>query len=237
MFSGSSLDLINHLARILVLLIALVLHEIAHAVVALWNGDATAKYAGRISLNPVRHFDMLGLFMLLTLRFGYGKPVPINPYNFRNKRLGYFTVAIAGVTVNFLLSFIAVGILLPLFYYTNILTAHNFFSNFLYYFLSFMIYINIYLMVFNLLPIYPLDGFRVVESLTKYNNPYVVFMRKYGGYVLLGLFIISVLGSYIIPADLMLKYPFLDPLSYAITTIANWIINPIFKLWRLIWGV
>lgn len=89
-----------HLARILALLIALVLHEIAHAVVALWNGDPTAKNAGRISLNPVRHFDMLGLFMLLTLRFGYGKPVPINPYNFRNRRLGVFTVSIAGVSVN-----------------------------------------------------------------------------------------------------------------------------------------
>ncbi|HEY8418945.1 MAG TPA: site-2 protease family protein [Clostridia bacterium] len=228
-------DLSLHLARILVLLIALVLHEVAHAVVALWNGDPTAKFAGRISLNPVRHFDLLGLFMLLTLRFGYGRPVPINPYNFKNRRLGIFTVSIAGVTVNFLLSFFAAGIYTALNSFTSILYMGNFWSEFLYYFLIFMIYINIFLMVFNLLPIYPLDGFRVVESVTKYNNPYVVFMRNYGIYVLVGLFLISVLGSYIIPADLMDKYPFLDPLSFVITKVSNWIVKPILSFWNLIW--
>jgi Zn-dependent protease len=229
-------DMSYHLARILVLLVALILHEIAHAVVALWNGDATAKYAGRISLNPVRHFDLLGLFMLLTLRFGYGKPVPINPNNFKNRRLGIFTVSIAGVTVNLLLSFFAAGVFTALNTLTNVFYLGNFGSSFLFYFLYFMIYINIYLMVFNLLPVYPLDGFRVVESVTKYYNPYDVFMRNYGMYILMGLFLISVLGSYIIPSDLMMKYPYLDPLSFIITKVSDLIIKPIMKLWSLIWG-
>ncbi|HEY8424026.1 MAG TPA: site-2 protease family protein [Clostridia bacterium] len=225
-----------HLARILALLIALILHEIAHAVVALWNGDPTAKNAGRISLNPARHFDLLGLLMLLTLRFGYGKPVPINPYNFKNRRVGIFTVSIAGVTTNFLLAFISAGIYVPLLYKTGLNFAGAFGAVFLLSFFSLMVYINIFLMVFNLLPIYPLDGFRVVESFTRYNNRYVMFMRNYGLYILMGLFIISVLGDYLFPG-LIAQYPFLDPLSYVITTVSSWIINPILTLWKIIWGV
>lgn len=230
----------QNIARIIILLLALILHEIAHAVVALWNGDSTAKDMGRITLNPLKHFDLFGLIMLLTLRFGYGRPVPINAYNFKNRRLGYFTVSIAGVTVNFLMSIIFMGIYIPLYYYTNlfdnVLYTSNFFVQLLFNFLNFGIFINIFLMVFNLLPIYPLDGFRVVESFTKYNNPYTVFMRKYGQYIILGLFVISILGSYIFPTIIM-DYPYLDPLSYVIETVSDWIINPIYNLWMLIWGV
>lgn len=230
------MNLPYHLARIIVLLIALILHEVAHAVVALWNGDPTAKNLGRISINPMRHFDYLGLLMILTLPVGYGKPVPINVYNFKRKRLGYFTVAIAGVTVNFLLSFILMGIYVPLMVYTRILSLGNFISSFLFYFFYLGIFINIYLMIFNLLPIYPLDGFRVVESITKERNPYTVFMRKYGQYILLGLIIISLMGEYIYP-DLVISYPFLDPLSYVLNVVSRWIVNPILKLWQIIWGV
>ena len=230
----------QNIARIIILLLALILHEIAHAVVALWNGDSTAKDMGRISLNPVKHFDLLGLIMLLTLRFGYGRPVPINAYNFKRRRLGYFTVSIAGVTVNFLLSFIFMGIYIPLYSYTNlfsnVLYTSNFFVQLLFNFLQLGIYINIFLMVFNLLPIYPLDGFRVIESFTKYNNPYTVFMRKYGQYIILGLFLITILGSYLFPS-LLIQYPYLNPLGLVIETVSDWIITPIFKLWKLIWGV
>ena len=230
------MNLSYHLARIIVLLIALILHEIAHAVVALWNGDPTAKNMGRISLNPIKHFDFLGLFMILALRFGYGKPVPINAYNFKRRRLGYFTVSIAGVTVNFLLSVIFMGIYVPLMYYTRIFYSVNFLSEFLFYLFNFGIYINIFLMIFNLLPIYPLDGFRVIESFTKYNNPYTVFMRKYGQYIIIGLILISVMGEYIYP-DLINVYPFLNPLGFILETISTWIVTPILWLWKLIWGV
>ena len=84
---------------------ALVLHEIAHGLVALWNGDTTAKNMGRLSMNPVKHFDLVGLVMMLAVGFGYAKPVPVNPYNFKHYRRGLFTVAIAGICMNLLLAF------------------------------------------------------------------------------------------------------------------------------------
>ncbi len=232
----NSSNISQNLARIIILLLALVLHEIAHAAVALWNGDPTAKNMGRLTLNPVKHFDFLGLFMLLTLRFGYGKPVPINAYNFKKRKLGYFTVSIAGVTVNFLLSILFMGIYVPLTYYTSVFLSTSFFAELLFWLLYFGIFINIYLMVFNLLPIYPLDGFRVIESFTKYNNPFVTFMRKYGQYILLGLILISVLGNFIFPS-LIVQFPYMDPLSYVLQNVSSWIINPILKLWKIIWGV
>lgn len=230
------MSLIENLARIIVLVFALVLHEIAHAVVALWNGDPTAKNMGRISLNPIRHFDIIGFLMLLFLRFGYGKPVVVNPYNYKRRKLGIFTVAIAGVTVNLLLLFIFTGIFVAIAYYSAVFYINNFFVDFIYYIINYSIIINIYLCVFNLLPIYPLDGFRVIESFAKYNNPYVVFMRKYGQYIILALFAISIISNNFLPS-LLMDYPYLDILGYTITTVANGIITPFMKFFQLILGV
>ena len=89
-------------AFLLAIYLAIVPHEIAHGLVAKWNGDLTAKINGRLSLNPIVHLDPIGFLMLLTVGFGYAKPVPVNPYNFKVPRRGLFTVAIAGVTYNLL---------------------------------------------------------------------------------------------------------------------------------------
>ena len=99
----SNFNIADILIVALVVLISMILHELAHGYVALWNGDATAKVNRRLTLNPLAHFDIIGFFMLMTVGFGYAKPVPVNPYNFRHQKRGIFTVAIAGVTVNLVL--------------------------------------------------------------------------------------------------------------------------------------
>ena len=92
------------------LLISLILHENAHGVAALYMGDTTAKDSGRLSLNPLKHLSLLGTLSLFIFRFGWAKPVPINPYNFRKRKLGDFLVSISGILTNFLLAFIFLAI-------------------------------------------------------------------------------------------------------------------------------
>jgi len=130
------------------LLFAITVHEFSHAWVANYLGDPTAKKAGRVTLNPLAHLDPLGTIMLLLVRFGWGKPVPINPNNFKNPKLGSALTALAGPTSNFLLAN-----LIALVYKLGSFTGTPFGD-----FLLLVIYMNLVLMVFNLLPIPPLDG-------------------------------------------------------------------------------
>lgn len=132
----------------LALLLAITVHEFSHAWVANYLGDPTAKKAGRVTLNPLAHLDPLGTIMLLLVRFGWGKPVPINPNNFKNPKLGSALTALAGPTSNFLLAN-----LLAIIFKLGHLTGTPFGA-----FLVLAIYMNLVLMVFNLLPIPPLDG-------------------------------------------------------------------------------
>ncbi len=154
----------------LALIFALVLHELAHGFAALLFGDDTARRAGRLSLNPLAHLDPLGTLLLLTVGFGWAKPVPINPYRFRNYRAGLFVVSVAGIAVNLALA--AAGALLlkalvaldPLAVYAAFRGAKSGVGTLalaLYFFVS----INIVLAVFNLLPIPPLDGSKILQSL------------------------------------------------------------------------
>lgn len=186
--------------------ISLVLHEVAHGLVAKWNGDDTAKNAGRLSLNPLRHFDPIGFVMMMLVGFGYAKPVPVNPYNFKKQRLGMFTVAIAGIVTNILLAFLSslFYTLMVLAYYSAASSGSEAAINICYYitrFFGIMMSINLSLAFFNLLPIFPLDGFRLVESFTKRGNRFCAFMRTNGMYILYGLvglsFIISMASSYV----------------------------------------
>jgi Zn-dependent protease len=130
------------------LLLAITVHEFSHAWVANYLGDSTPKRAGRVTLNPLAHLDPLGTIMLLLVRFGWGKPVPINPNNFKNPRLGSALTAVAGPVSNFLLAS-----LLAFIYTVAGLSGSTFGT-----FIVLTIYMNLVLMVFNLLPIPPLDG-------------------------------------------------------------------------------
>lgn len=146
-----------------VLLYSLVLHELAHALVAWWAGDPTARNLGRISLDPLRHLDPLGSVLLLTVGFGWAKPVPVRPDRFRHERFGSLAVALAGVVANLALATAALVLLrlgglgaapgviaLP----EPLLLG-----------LQVTVRINVLLAVFNLLPVPPLDGSRVVAAL------------------------------------------------------------------------
>ena len=151
---------------LIAVLSALILHEVAHGLVALWCGDPSAKYAGRLSLNPARHLDGLGTLCFLLFGFGWAIPVPVNAENFKNRRLGCVLVSLAGIITNLLLAFVASS-----FY---VLLAGK--SVWQYLFL-FMMVINIVFATFNLLPIAPLDGFNLIASLAP-ESGYVRFMRQ-----------------------------------------------------------
>jgi len=150
---------------IIAVLSALILHEVAHGLVALWCGDPSAKYAGRLSLNPAKHLDGFGTLCFLLFGFGWAVPVPINSMNFKNRKKGCVLVSLAGITVNLFLAFVAS------FFY--VLLAGSVWQ----YLFMYIFLINIVLATFNLLPIAPLDGFNLIESLFP-NSSYVRFMRQ-----------------------------------------------------------
>lgn len=181
------------------MVLAFAMHEYAHGLVAYLNGDNTAKNSGRLTINPLKHIDILGTLLLIFVGFGWAKPVPVNPNNFKKIRKGIFTVSIAGVSMNLILAIVNFILLLIMGAIAQavgeIAGVGYIVFNLFYYFFVYGITINLTLMAFNLLPIYPLDGFHVVEAFTKYDNKYCVFMRRYGSMVLFGLLILSSLAS------------------------------------------
>lgn len=202
---NSGMDIARIILTVLALLIvaccSIVFHEMAHGYVALWNGDVTARDRGRLTLNPVAHFDGLGLLMMFLVGFGWAKPVPVNPNNFKNRKLGMFTVSIAGIVVNLLLG----GLCLLIVYlaYPSLVLAladanSSIVECLLYlvlYILQFGVQINFTLALFNLLPIYPLDGFNMLNSLLPQDNKYARFMVRYGYFVLLAIILIGNISS------------------------------------------
>lgn len=201
--SGKSLDviLVLLLATVISALIAIVCHEAAHAFVAHLCGDDTAKNAGRMTLNPVPHFDLVGVLLMLFVGFGWAKPVPINPYNFKKRKLGIILVSIAGIVTNLLLA----GLFLLILYLTYpalislmaTATLVRLVGYFLYYVFAYTIILNIMLAFFNFLPIAPLDGFNLTNALLPAGNNYSRFMFKYGWYILLGLLLVSHVLNYV----------------------------------------
>lgn len=153
-FSGLLLEI---LYRIPAIIIAISFHECAHAYAAYRCGDPTARNLGRMTLNPLAHFDPVGLIMLLLVRFGWAKPVPINTRNFKNPRRDEIIVSLAGVATNLLIAFMVYGVIFILQIFTTVE------SDILYGLLESVFFINISFFVFNLLPIPPLDGYRVLS--------------------------------------------------------------------------
>lgn len=161
--------------KVIILLFCLVIHELAHGYMALFCGDKTAQYSGRLSLNPLKHLDPIGtlipIFMLLSgsnFIIGWAKPVPVNYFAFRNGRVGEFLVSIAGVLTNYLLMIVgAILIKYGLIPFNSISI--------------YFIIINMALGTFNLLPIPPLDGSRVLASfLTGEDRVRIFSLDTYG---------------------------------------------------------
>ena len=139
------------------IIIALCFHESAHGWVAYKMGDSTARNFGRITMNPAKHFDPMGFLCMLCFGFGWAKPVPINSRNFRNPKWGMVITALAGPVSNLLL---ALGGML-IFQTASMFLTNSVFSMVIWYFLYYFCYLNIYLAVFNLLPVPPFDGSRI----------------------------------------------------------------------------
>lgn len=242
-YGGDALDYFIYILFTLVAVcIALVLHEVSHGLVAKWNGDNTAKYSGRLSLNPLKHFDLIGFIMMMFVGFGYAKPVPVNPANFKRYRTGLITVAIAGIVMNLIIAFFAVMFLaLCAFGYNRAVYSMSSVGlvNLCWYlsrFFAILASINLSLVFFNILPIFPLDGFRVVEALTKRGNRYCAFMRTNGQYILYGLvglsFIVSMAQSYV--STLPYWFGYFDILGTYLNffvTKVNWLFS---SFWALI---
>jgi len=183
-----------------ILLFSVMLHEIAHGVAAYRNGDPTAKNMGRFSLNPIKHLDPLGtllpIFLIATgsgFVIGWAKPVPVNYSRIRDKKWGLFQVAVAGVAVNFTLAFIGATLIK--------LAPHFLYSTNLFQGVNYLIRINLVLGIFNLLPIPPLDGSKVLASLGSFRVKNLIYsMESYGMYIIIAMAWFGVLGQIISPA-------------------------------------
>ena len=145
----------------LALVLALSIHESFHAIAALWMGDDTAKRQGRITLNPFKHMDPVGTVLLLLVGFGWASPVQIYPANFRNRKAGTIVTALAGPLSNLLFAFLGIFVFCLL----NIISGGNQFIITIAYFFYRFAWCNIGLAIFNLIPIPPLDGSRVLAEL------------------------------------------------------------------------
>ena len=172
-------------------LIAATCHEFAHALVADRLGDPTARQLGRLSLNPLVHVDPLGTLFFVLFSFGWARPVPVNPRNFANPRLGMLVVALAGPLVNIVLAF-AVGGIVKTQGLTGTLWGDL---------ASMLVLINIVLAVFNLIPIPPLDGSRILEGLLPSDQALAYArIQPYGTVVILVLLYTGVVGQVMSPA-------------------------------------
>ncbi|MEK7066847.1 MAG: site-2 protease family protein [Patescibacteria group bacterium] len=179
---------------ILALLIAITTHEFAHGFAAYKLGDDTAEKAGRLTLNPLAHLDVVGTFMLVLVGFGWARPVPINPNLIGKGRLGQFIVASAGILTNFAIAIFCI-IALKLLFGVEAVDAQNYLTKFF----AFLSLINLSLFIFNFIPIAPLDGYHIFENIApRFFDRIAPFMEQYGFFILIAIvFMTNIVGRII----------------------------------------
>jgi Zn-dependent protease len=175
-------------AFVIAVIVGITFHEFSHAAVATLQGDQTARTQGRLTLNPISHLDPLGSIALVLAGFGWGRPVPFSPTQLRNRRFGAALVGLAGPAANFLLAIAAVIALRII--YPSAVTAFD--VDFSVILLDMLVTLNVVLGVFNLLPIPPLDGSRLLSILLPPSRQNIVyFLDQYGIFLLLGILILA----------------------------------------------
>jgi Zn-dependent protease len=175
-------------------------HEFAHGWVAYKLGDPTPKFQGRLTINPAAHIDPIGLVALMFAGFGWGRPVEINPANFKNRRKGEFLTAIAGVVMNLFIAVLFGFIVKLVISIGGGSFAVSSLGSIVTDVLMYVILINLVLMVFNLIPVPPLDGFTIVTELFNVRRtPGYFTVVRYGSLILLGLILFGVTGMIISP--------------------------------------
>lgn len=199
-------------SRILVVFFCLPIHELAHGWAAYKMGDSTAKNLGRLTFNPFAHLDLFGTIMLFLFGIGYANPVPVQTRNFRNPKKGMIVTALAGPGSNLLMAFVFICL-----YYIVLLLPQNLAVSFIAYFFDFAATVNVSLAVFNLLPIPPLDGSKVIGFLIPSKTYFKIL--QYERYIMIALLLLLFTGVLNMPialiSDLLMKViSFLPSLIY-----------------------
>lgn len=208
------LDISTLIFRVPALLVALAFHEFAHAAVSDSLGDPTPRMMGRLTANPMAHFDVMGTILLVLCGFGWAKPVPINPRYYKNYKSGVIKVSLAGVGANFLIAFLSILIM-------TFLMVMGWLDPYSYQFINWMVIYNIWFGLFNLIPIPPLDGSKVVSMLLpgemayRYDN----FNERYSFIILMALVFTGLAGRILGPL-----YGLVHALLYTVA----YAINPFF---------
>lgn len=204
------------------LLFSLSVHEFAHGYAAYKQGDGYAKCAGRLTLNPFKHLDLVGTLMMLLVGFGWAKPVPINPYSFRNGKKSMLIVSLAGIFANIVLAIIStiilclfVAVIAPniAFFYT--IKGFNIYI-FVCDIISFIALVNLNLAIFNLIPIPPLDGYKVFRELFTGKISYNFFdnVERYSNIIMMAFLLLNI------------NFGFIGNVSYKIfSAFSNLILN------------
>lgn len=235
-------DLFYYIASFIAVVAVLTMHEFAHAFAAYKCGDPTPKWNRRLTLNPLCHFDVTGLICFTLVGFGWAKPVPINPNNFNHYRRGLAITASAGVIVNYIFAFLWYPIFCVILYYALPNVDSQYGASFLYFLFYLPFAYSLSFCVFNLLPLNPLDGFRIVEACSKRRGKVYRFLYKYGHWILLFLIVESFicrifteyLGAGVIGTQGVTVMGYLDILGWFMTFATKIFGHPITALWGLI---
>lgn len=209
--------------RAIVLLTSIPVHEAAHAYVAYKLGDPTAKYSGRLTLNPAAHFDITGSLAMLLTGIGWAKPVPINPINFDDSKKGMAISAAAGPISNIILATISMIISKILMYSMFIVGSGNLIKT-LYTIFYMMCVTNISLAIFNLLPFPPFDGSRIFNYFL--SDKFYFKIMEYEHYIFIGMFILLYIGAFDTPLSILnsIVYFVLNKLTFFVDAIFRIII-------------